>query len=162
MSFSTRDYLTSPETLHRQELEFGTIVREVVRRDASGLVCVSPLDVVLDAERALVLQPDVLYVSAARRHIVRDRVYGAPDLVIEVMSATTRRRDRRVKVGLYRTYGVGECWLVDADTKRVECVTFREPARRRIFRGRTAITSAVLGATGFCAADIFESADDWS
>jgi Uma2 family endonuclease len=123
-------------------------------------VCVSPLDVVLDATRALVLQPDLLYVAAARSHIVRDRVYGAPDLVVEVLSAATERRDRQVKVALYRTYGVGECWLVDASARRVECLPFRAPARHRTFRGADPIQSAVLGSVRFTVDDMFESMSD--
>jgi Uma2 family endonuclease len=177
---STVDYLSGDETLRRQELEFGTLVREpapryghqavvtrltvlldaAVRQGPKGIVCVSPLDVVLDATRALVLQPDLLYVAAARIHIVRDRVYGAPDLVVEVLSAATERRDRQVKVALYRTYGVGECWLVDASARRVECLPFRAPARHRTFRGADPIQSAVLGSVRFTVDDMFESMSD--
>ena len=54
-------------------------------------VLVSPIDVVL-ADHSVV-QPDVIYVRAARSSIVRERVEGAPDLAIEVLSPGTARRD---------------------------------------------------------------------
>ena len=52
-----------------------------------GAVCVSPVDVVLDEAEALIVQPDIIYVSRQRLAIVRNQVWGAPDLVIEVLSA---------------------------------------------------------------------------
>src|SRR6476619_1792838 len=51
-----------------------------------GRVCIAPLDVVLDAENALILQPDVLFVAESRVSIIRNQVWGAPDLVVEVFS----------------------------------------------------------------------------
>jgi Uma2 family endonuclease len=175
---STEEYLSSPETTARQSLIYGVLVREpaaplyghqavvtqltvliddVARRGAKGLVCVSPIDVVLDADRALVLQPDVLFVSAARRSIVTDRIHGAPDLVVEVLSTRTERRDRLVKVRLYKKYGVHECWLVDTGRRSIECLTLRGRTRRRSFRGRDVIQSATLGTLPFTASAVFDT-----
>src|SRR5437588_12233095 len=50
-----------------------------------GEVAVAPVDVVLDHAKALIVQPDVIFVSAERAAIVRDQVWGAPDLVVEVL-----------------------------------------------------------------------------
>ena len=58
-----------------------------------GRVLVSPVDVVLDEKKALIVQPDIVFISRERIGIVRDRIWGAPDLVIEVLSPGTRRRD---------------------------------------------------------------------
>ena len=84
----------------------------------------APVDVVLDRDRALIVQPDVLFVSAARLSIIRDQVWGAPDLVAEVLSHSTKHRDRGEKLGWYRQYGVRECWLVDLYDDSVTVVDF--------------------------------------
>jgi Uma2 family endonuclease len=72
---------------------------------------ISPIDVVL-ADHSVV-QPDVIYVRAARCSIVRDRVEGAPDLVVEVLSPGTARRDLGEKLRIYAEAGVAEYWIVD-------------------------------------------------
>jgi Uma2 family endonuclease len=61
------------------------------------------------------VQPDVLYVGSERAGILRERVEGAPDLVIEVLSPGTARRDLAEKVRLYSESGVAEYWIVDPD-----------------------------------------------
>ena len=98
----------------------GALLHRHVRRHRLGRVVVAPVDVVLDRKRALVLQPDLVFVSAERAGIVNDRVFGAPDLVVEVMSMGTAARDRTQKLEWYRQYGVRECWLVDPFDRSVE------------------------------------------
>ena len=86
----------------------------------AGQVYVSPFDVVLDAQH--VLQPDVLFVSNARKEILRDRCEGAPDLVVEVLSQDPAY-DRVRKLPIYARSGVARVWLVDANEKTFECLT---------------------------------------
>jgi Uma2 family endonuclease len=93
-----------------------------------GRVAIAPVDVVLDRERALILQPDVLFVSTPRLSIVRDQVWGPPDLVAEVLSRSTENRDRGEKLEWYRQYGVRECWLVDLYGDSVTVIDFTGPA----------------------------------
>jgi len=82
-----------------------------------GQVFVAPLDVWL-AEHSVV-QPDVIYVSAARRGIVGERIEGAPDLLVEVLSPRTSRRDRNEKLALYAGAGVREYWLPDLAERQI-------------------------------------------
>lgn len=160
------EYLGGAEEMWRQELVWGTVVREpaspflshqvivgralviideYVHAHRSGRVFISPIDVVLDAEKALVLQPDVVFVSNERKSILGNQINGAPDLVVEVASPGTRRRDRTIKLRWYRQYGVRECWLVDGRSRRVTVVDLvAEPARRRRFTGERPVQSAVL------------------
>jgi Uma2 family endonuclease len=68
-----------------------------------------------------VVEPDLLYVSNQRRHVLDkgDWVRGAPDLVVEVLSPSTRRRDETIKREAYERTGVDEYWLVDPEQDAV-------------------------------------------
>jgi len=87
-------------------------------RSSGGLAFPAPLDVFL-AEHSVV-QPDVIYASASRRSLVGERVEGAPDLVVEVLSPGTARRDRGEKLSLYAESGVREYWIVDPQERQIE------------------------------------------
>jgi Uma2 family endonuclease len=59
-------------------------------------------------------EPDVLFVAKQRAHIIQNKgILGAPDLVIEILSAGTAHRDRGRKFRAYERAGVGELWLID-------------------------------------------------
>lgn len=67
------------------------------------------------------VQPDLVFVRAERLNILReDAIQGAPDLVIEILSPSTARRDRTVKLEFYRRRGIAEYWIVDLEAKQVE------------------------------------------
>jgi Uma2 family endonuclease len=84
----------------------------------TGEVIASPLDVILSKHD--VVEPDLLYVSKERsREILKDFARGAPDLVVEVGSPGTRRRDETIKRRLYERFGVVEYWIVNPDIEVV-------------------------------------------
>jgi Uma2 family endonuclease len=159
-------YFRLPETLRPMELVYG-VVREPpaprfghqsivtvttvlldqhVRTHGLGKVCVSPVDVVLDRGRALVVQPDVIFVATERLGIIDERVWGAPDLIVEVLSKRTARRDRTEKLGWYRQYDVRECWFLDPARRTVEIIYCQSSASGEvgIYRGEDLIRSHVL------------------
>ena len=176
--FSVDGYLAGRERMRPTELVWGivreppapryghqsVVTRTVVlidqyaRTHGCGRVCVAPVDVVLDARKGLVVQPDVVFVSNARLEIVRDQVWGAPDLVVEVLSDATRRRDRTLKWRWYRRYGVREYWLIDTVDKSVTVAGFEpgRPARGRVCRGHAAVKSTVLATFDTPASAFFE------
>lgn len=61
-----------------------------------------------------VFEPDVLFVARERVEIIQERgIFGAPDLVVEILSASTAPYDRGEKFQAYQRAGVGELWLID-------------------------------------------------
>jgi Uma2 family endonuclease len=110
--------LPSPAPLHQTVVPLRWRHFDTIAQAAGGLALPAPLDVIL-AEHS-VAQPDVIYLSAARRGFVRARVEGAPDLLVEVLSPGTARRDRGEKLILYAKSGIREYWIVDSETRQIE------------------------------------------
>ena len=119
------------------------LLKEHVDNHGLGEVCVSPLDVVLDSDAGLVVQPDVMFIARQRLSIIRDQVWGAPDLVVEVSSPSTEYRDRTMKLAWYVRYGVRECWFVHPNIERVEVVDCLNGSQES-FTGTQTIRSWVL------------------
>ncbi|HVT60772.1 MAG TPA: Uma2 family endonuclease [Thermoanaerobaculia bacterium] len=114
-----RFYLSpSPIPLHQLISLILVRLLDPIARAKGGLAFVAPLDVELAAHS--VVQPDVIYISAQRRGIIQKRIEGTPDLVVEVLSAGTARRDRGEKLRLYAESGVGEYWVVDPLERQIE------------------------------------------
>ena len=83
-----------------------------------GRVLFAPLDVLLSAHD--LVQPDLIFIASERREIIRrTRVEGPPDLVLEVLSPSTRQTDQVRKAALYATAGVREYWLVDPGARTI-------------------------------------------
>ena len=139
-------------------LQIGMLLKLHVRAHDLGAVCVSPADVILDEREDLIVQPDVFFIRKERMAIVRDQVWGAPDLVVEVSSPGTAEYDSVTKVEWYRRYGVRECWIVDPRSRGVTVIdlqaTGAEAPRR--FSGDEQVRSAVLPAFGAAARELFE------
>ena len=103
-------------------LELAALLRENVRRRTLGWIFIAPYDVILSD--ANTVEPDILFVSAARRSIITERACeGAPDLVVEVLSPSNSRRDLEVKRELYARFGVPEYLIVDPYQETVVSLT---------------------------------------
>ena len=163
---TTSEYLQTAETLRVQELIYGTLqvadsplfrhqnlllelavlMRVFVGQHKLGTVCIAPQDVILDPARALIVQPDLMFISKARHEIISDHIWGAPDLVVEVMSPHPRIGKLDERIRCFAQYGVKECWLVHQLTREIEvlCLTAYDGSARRFFRGVERIESSVL------------------
>lgn len=141
-----QDYLELPdEPGYHYEILDGMLVREpapnvihqrVIRRllfildeyfrefDPQGEVFLSPLDVTfLDTT---VVQPDIFYVSEENQRIIKEaRIDGPPTLVVEVLSPSSRRRDRLQKLRIYQKVGIQHYWIVSPEDKTLECFSLQ-------------------------------------
>ncbi len=114
-----------PRTRHQWvSAELFAALYDVLVRSGHGHLLSAPVGVEFP-ETGEGVQPDLLFVAAERLHIVHeDWIRGAPDLVIEILSPSTAKRDRTVKRAFYQRMGVPEYWIVDIDTRQIEVWRF--------------------------------------
>lgn len=109
----------SPTFTHQQVSARLTVaLATFVETKELGVVVSAPMDVYLTEADAF--QPDVLFISNERKGIIKDRVHGAPDLVMEVLSPSTAYYDLKQKKRVYAATGVTEYWIVDPMEKSVD------------------------------------------
>jgi Uma2 family endonuclease len=111
---------TAPGTRHQRiAIALGSGMFEQAGSQQLGEVLAGPCDVLLAPGD--VVQPDILFVAAARRDIVGpENVRGAPDLVVEILSPSDVEHDRERKHALYARHGVREYWIVDPVGRTIE------------------------------------------
>ena len=96
-----------------------------VKENDLGWVYCAPFDVLFtDTD---VVQPDIMFVSRDREHILTPaNVQGAPDLIVEILSPSSSTRDWRAKRELYAAHGVREYWIVDPANRIVSVLLLRD------------------------------------
>jgi Uma2 family endonuclease len=98
-----------------------------LERHPIGVLYIAPFDVFLSDVN--VFQPDLAFISKANASILTDKgAEGAPDLVVEILSAKTAHLDRGPKRKIYARTGVKEFWLVDPERKQVHVYHLRKDA----------------------------------
>ena len=155
------DYLQFPEDESRHEIIDGDhyvsaapfvphqrilkrLMVQLYRKfEETGLGEVLPAPVAVVLSRTDVVEPDLVVVPDEHASMIRrERIEGAPDLVVEILSPSTAYRDRGLKLDLYRKSGVGEYWIVDPGASRGPAVraggrgvSKHRRARRPHYRG---------------------------
>ncbi len=136
------------------------VIEEFVTKHELGRVIISPQDVILSED--IVLQPDMMFVSNERMHIIRwgQYVQGAPDLVVEVLSPSTSRHDRTLKRERYAKFGVREYWIADIRAKTIEVNVLGDGnfTVAGLFGEGEPIESPLLPGLKIDISDVFESA----
>jgi Uma2 family endonuclease len=114
----------SPAPTPFHQIVLGNL-NDVLRSEAKkngGIVFFAPVDLHIDNRN--VFQPDLLYISAAKREIITERgIEGVPDLVVEVISPSNVYLDRSVKKKRYLSMGVSEFWLLNPINKWLKIYT---------------------------------------
>jgi len=110
----------SPETYH-QKLSMRIAFQLFGQIEVPGKGEVFPAPTDLKFSEIDVVVPDILVVLAPRLRIITSKlIQGAPDLVVEILSPSTKARDRRNKLALFQKAGVPEYWIVDPVKRVVE------------------------------------------
>jgi len=114
-------------------------------------VYLSPCDVRLDMDNYTMVQPDML-VICREYDIHAIRYEGAPDLVVEILSPSTRSKDMILKLYKYQNAGVREYWIIDPKYKTVTVHFFDgEEYQPQIYDFTSKIPIAISG--GECEID---------
>jgi Uma2 family endonuclease len=114
-------YVTPSPNLKHQKVSGNLylLIGAWLEQHAIGQIFYAPFDVVFS--RFDVVEPDLLYLSNERASevLTSANVQGVPELVIEIGSPSTRKRDETIKRQLYDRAGVSEYWVVDPETDLV-------------------------------------------
>ena|SRR5437660_1540363 len=110
----------APGTHHqRMVVELVRRFQDYLERHSLGEALPAPYEVEFTDDSAT--QPDVLVILDSRRAgLTEERFLGAPSLVIEIISYSSKRTDRLEKRLLYQEEGVPEYWVVDIAARHVE------------------------------------------
>jgi Uma2 family endonuclease len=137
----------SPDSIHQRfSRALFRLLDAHVASGKLGEVFYPPFDVVLDQEN--VVQPDLIFIGSAQAAIEERRgIFGAPQLVVEILSPFSVRRDRQRKMRLYAQFGIKEFWIVDPGNHGIEVFTLESGQYKVLSKGveRGKIRSQVLG-----------------
>jgi Uma2 family endonuclease len=108
----------SPSTTHQRiSHQLGKKITDSCERDY--IILYAPVDVILSDNETR--QPDILMIHRSREHIIEEHaVVGSPDLVVEILSPNSIKRDRTIKHESYARFGVPEYWIVDPGNLVIE------------------------------------------
>jgi Uma2 family endonuclease len=145
LAFTYEDYLELPDDGRRYEIVEGelfmstaptpnhqlivgnlfAVLFNYLRAHPIGKVILAPVEVYFSETN--IVQPDLVFVSNERTNIIKPaQIQGAPDLVIEVLSPGTEKRDRTVKMKTYAKFGVPEDWMAKEQSGVVEVVSLQK------------------------------------
>ena len=145
-----------PNLIHQMiSSEMGQVIGRTCGTDY--IILWAPLDVILSPKE--VRQPDLILVRRDRMHILSKRgVEGPPDLVVEILSPSTRKRDRIDKMKAYARYRVPEYWVVDPDAGALEQYVLEEARYElvNIFQEEERVASTAFPCVSFTMKDIMD------
>lgn len=117
--------MAAPTSVHQLIAGFiyARLLYHVSDKKGECLPMISPLDVQLDCDEKTMVQPDVVIICD-RDKIINRCIYGTPDLVMEVLSRSSAKRDSVIKLNKYMNAGVREYWIIDPERLKVIVYNF--------------------------------------
>jgi Uma2 family endonuclease len=138
-------YMSPAPTLSHQDIiiNLGSQLYIFTKGNKLGKACNSPVDVYLDKKNAF--QPDLVFVSRENSSILKeDGIYGAPDLVIEVLSPGNKTFDLTKKKKAYEKAGAKEYWVVDPETRIATGFQLKKEGYKEFKSEKGKLNSALL------------------
>jgi Uma2 family endonuclease len=115
------ELVVTPVPVMKHQIVSMNLIRHLDRHIVTGelgMVFHPPTGIRFTPDNLLV--PDICFVAQDRLHVIGPKtIDAAPDLVVEILSPGTRRRDLETKQALYARFGVQEYWVVDPDAETV-------------------------------------------
>jgi Uma2 family endonuclease len=173
-------YLRTPETMRRYDIVDGewrwmspapgfshqrTIVEVLVplkrhvERNRLGEVYLSPADVIVSKNPVRTRQPDLMFISNSRSHLIGedDRLHGGPDLVVEILSPGNRPKQVEEKLRDYASVGTREAWILDRKQKTIAVLHVEKGEFRRaaVYSVNNRLRSKVLPRLALSVSRIF-------
>ena len=162
---TAEEYFALPETNHIQELIDGELIvatptrahQKTLLKAGTYLTAIAPHGETVIAPSAVrfedqhVFEPDIFWIApdgdCKPYPYDAGSWIGAPDLVIEILSPSTAKRDRGVKFEVYERHGVREYWLIDLDSQFIEVYSHQNGTFKHqgAYGVEEAFTSPVLG-----------------
>ena len=119
--------MAAPTSIHQLfQTESIMQVSHQIRKRGGGCVPIgAPTDVQLDCDKYTMVQPDFMIICD-RSKINKERVFGVPDFIIEILSPSSRMKDTFIKQNKYMSSGVREYWTVDLRDQLVTTYLYEE------------------------------------
>lgn len=139
-------FMSAPSTVHQiLVMKIASLLDlYVIENKGECIVLPSPIDVQLDCDEKTMVQPDIIVVCDKEK-LVPKGVYGAPDMVVEITSASTRKRDFSGKMSKYMDAGVREYWIVDLQKQKVITYYFEEDVIPSLYTFHDKIPVQIFG-----------------
>ena len=171
-TYTVDDYLELPDDIRVElidgvlyEMHAPTAVHQIISMELSAelhdhikknhgkcRVFTAPFDIQLNKDDKTMVQPDIL-VICKRSGYTAERGIGAPDLVIEILSRSTRSRDMLLKLNKYADAGVREYWIIDPDDRKIIVYYFEDDSLSGIYDFNEKIPVRIWN--GSCVIDFF-------
>ncbi len=119
--------MAAPSTVH-QIVSFKIcyqMEKYIEEKKGNCIALMAPTDVQLDCDDKTMVQPDIM-VLCDRSKLIRTCIMGAPDLIVEVLSESTKKKDIFIKARKYENAGVREYWMIDTKKEKTVVYYFEE------------------------------------
>ena len=134
----------SPIDIHQVVLnKINIAISKVLEKSRAGEIRIAPYDVQFSKQN--ILQPDILFIKNENLHKIREKgLFGAPDLVIEILSPSTSNLDWEDKKMVYERYGVQEYFIVEPNSKLVTSFFLKDGEYEEQENTKAIIKSGIL------------------